>query len=186
MGSKMREDAALVREFLTDVDTGGDTDAIGIFLADDAVDHHPALTGDPGSGPLSPTWWHILATADVDIVIEDDVAAADKVAVRGTVSGSTAHRCWAWCRPADRSRLRSHASAGLRTAASRKSGRCPTAPGSSNSWMTSPMPACTAHYSTQTNDNSHASRHSALSRRTATQPCQRIRGDCRCRVVTEC
>jgi len=55
-----RENAALVRGFLTDVVSGGDTDAVSAFLA----------------------------AGDVDITIDDVVAATDQVAVLGTVTGT--------------------------------------------------------------------------------------------------
>lgn len=87
MGSTPQKNAALVREFLIDVVAGGDTDALDIFLADDAVQHQPALDAETGSPAGESTWWQILAASDIDISICDVVAEEDTVAVRGTVTG---------------------------------------------------------------------------------------------------
>lgn len=87
MVSTQQENAALVREFLTDVVAGGDTDALGVFLAEDAVDHQPVLEERWDSETATTTDWSALAAADVDITIDDVVAADDTVAVRGTVTG---------------------------------------------------------------------------------------------------
>lgn len=86
MASTPQENAALVREFLTGVATG-DTDAVGIFLTDEAVDHHPVIGDRSHSERVNLLWWRVLAAADVDIAIDDVVAADDTVAVRGTVTG---------------------------------------------------------------------------------------------------
>lgn len=88
MESRSQKNAALVREFLIDVIAGGDTDALDIFLTDDAVQHQPALDVETGSPAGDPTWWQVLAATDIDIRICDVVAAGDTVAVRGTVTGT--------------------------------------------------------------------------------------------------
>lgn len=87
MDSTPRENAALVRTFLTDIIAGGDTDALGIFVADDAVDHHPSVGMLPGVETASPGCSHVLAAADIDVTIDAIVAAEEKVAIRGTVTG---------------------------------------------------------------------------------------------------
>lgn len=88
MESTPRENAALVREFLTEVVAGGDTDALDIFLADDAVEYQPAVENEAGQAPANLVVCRVLAAADVAITIDDVVAAADEVAVRGTVTGT--------------------------------------------------------------------------------------------------
>lgn len=77
MESETRENAALGRVFLSDVAVG-DTDAIGFLLGHDAVDHQSGFTGEPKSAWVSPTWWQALVAADLDVVTEDDVVAADR------------------------------------------------------------------------------------------------------------
>lgn len=89
MESRAQENAALVREFLTEVLAGGDVDALDIFLTDATVEHHPTIGEDgpaqPATGPLV---CRVLAATDVEIDIEDVIAEGDLVAVRGTVTGS--------------------------------------------------------------------------------------------------
>lgn len=79
-----RDNAALVGWFLADVVAGGDTDAVEVFLADDAVDHNLVFGayGEPTPG------WRVLTGADVDVHAEAVVPARDRVAVRGTVTGT--------------------------------------------------------------------------------------------------
>lgn len=86
MESTTQENAALVREFLTEVLAGGDLDALDIFLTDAAVEHHPVLEDE--APPSQHAIGRVLGAADVDIAIEDLVAASDMVAVRGTVTGT--------------------------------------------------------------------------------------------------
>lgn len=88
MTTTPRENAALVRRFLTDVVSGGDTDAVSAFLTDDVSDHD-LVFGDGGDRTgATAVGWRVLAGADVSIDVEDVVASEDEVAVRGTVSGS--------------------------------------------------------------------------------------------------
>ncbi len=88
MASTSQENIALVRQFLNEVVAGGDTDALDIFLSDDAADHHPVLDKDLGTTSRPTAISRVLAAADVDISVDDTVAAADEVAVRGTVTGT--------------------------------------------------------------------------------------------------
>ncbi len=86
MASTREENAALVREFLTSVVASGDTDALGIFLRQDAVDRRPVT--DPGvrTDPGRAGYWRALATADIRITIDDVVTADETVAVRGRLT----------------------------------------------------------------------------------------------------
>lgn len=88
MAPTPQENAALVREFLSDVVAGGDTDALGMFLTDDAVHSQPGLASPTDVEHASAEEWLILAGADVDITIEGEVAAGDRVAIRGRVTGT--------------------------------------------------------------------------------------------------
>lgn len=83
MDSITQENVALVRQFLTDVVAGGDTDALDHFLADDVVDYQPVLEKEA----CSSMDWRVLAAADINIDIEDVVSSDDQVAIRGTVTG---------------------------------------------------------------------------------------------------
>lgn len=82
-----RENAALVRGFLTDVLVGGDTDAVDAFLADDARDHNLVFEARERRVAATVLGWRVLAAADVDVAIEDVVATRESVAIRATVSG---------------------------------------------------------------------------------------------------
>lgn len=88
MAATTRENAALVRRFLTDVIAGGDTDAAPGFLTRDVVDYN--LVFEKASDPETMTslGWRVLAAADVDVVVEETVATDDRVAVRATVTGT--------------------------------------------------------------------------------------------------
>lgn len=88
MASTPEENAALVRAFLTDVVAGGDTDALATFLADEAVHSRAALESPTRLDAGHPEAWLVLAAADVDVAIERVVAADDRVAVRGRVTGT--------------------------------------------------------------------------------------------------
>lgn len=88
MAATPRENAALVRGFLTDVVGGGDTDAVSAFLAEDVIDHNLVFEGDHDHETASVLGWRVLAAADVDITIGDVVATTDRVAVLGTVTGT--------------------------------------------------------------------------------------------------
>lgn len=88
MAGTPRENAALVRGFLTDVVSGGDTDAVSAFLAEDVVDHNLVFEERDDHETVSALGWQVLAAADVDITIDDVVAATDQVAVLGTVTGT--------------------------------------------------------------------------------------------------
>lgn len=83
-----RENAALVRRFLTDVVAGGDTDAASGFLADDVADHHPVFGDGSVQETMTGLGWRVLAAADVDVDIETVVASDEQVAVRATVTGT--------------------------------------------------------------------------------------------------
>lgn len=87
MASTQEENAALIREFLTTVVAGGNTDALGIFLSGDSVDRQAVLDNRLDSEPVGTTYWSALAGADLNVTIDDIVAADEKVAVRGTVTG---------------------------------------------------------------------------------------------------
>lgn len=81
------KNAALVRGFIIDVVTGGGTEAVGTYLANDVVDHNLVFGEKRVQRPIMILGWRVLAAADVDIDVEDVVAMEDKVAVRGTVAG---------------------------------------------------------------------------------------------------
>lgn len=87
MAATPRENAALVRRFLTDVVAGGDTDALGAFLGDDAVDHNLVFGPGPSRSPATDLGWRVLAGATVEIDVESVVATDDRVAVQATVRG---------------------------------------------------------------------------------------------------
>lgn len=82
------ENAALVRGFLTDVVAGGDVAAADVFLAEDVVTRYPGFEDGGDRGAISELSWRVLAGADVDIDVTDVVATADRVAVRGRVTGT--------------------------------------------------------------------------------------------------
>ena len=88
MASTQRENAALVRRFLTDVVAGGDTNAVADFLTASVVDHHLVFDGPQSCETLKGLGWHVLAGADVNLDVEDTVASEDRVAVRGRVIGT--------------------------------------------------------------------------------------------------
>jgi ketosteroid isomerase-like protein len=88
MAATPRENAALVRRFLTDVVAGGDTDAVDGFLAEDVTASNPVFRPVSGHEPVTALGWRVLAAADIDVVIDDTVATADRVAVRATVTGT--------------------------------------------------------------------------------------------------
>lgn len=85
MAPTREEHAALVGEVPTRVVTGGDTDALGIFLSENAVDRRPVDTRTNGD-TVGPTYWRALAATDIDITIEVVVATAEHVAIRGSVT----------------------------------------------------------------------------------------------------
>lgn len=87
MAATQQENAALVRRFLTNVVAGGDTDAVSVFLTEDAVDHHIVFGDETEQEGIPALGWRVLASADVTINITEVVAADDSVAVRGMVSG---------------------------------------------------------------------------------------------------
>lgn len=88
MVAQPRENAALVRRFLTDIVAGGDTEAADGFIAPGVTDRDPVFGSPGGQETASALGWRVLAAANVDIVIEETVAAADRVAVRATVTGT--------------------------------------------------------------------------------------------------
>lgn len=89
MASIPEENTTLVRRFLTDVVAGEDRDAFGAFVAEDIVDHN-LVFGDshPRKADSGLAQSVLAAAGDIDIEIEDLVAAEDTVAVRATVSGT--------------------------------------------------------------------------------------------------
>lgn len=87
MATPPRKNAALVRRFLTDVVTGGDTDAVATLLTEDMVDHNLVFGDRQGQEGVTALGWRVLA-ADVDVTIDDEVATEEEVAIRGTVAGS--------------------------------------------------------------------------------------------------
>lgn len=88
MAATPRENAALVRRFLTDVIAGGDTDAAQGFLTRDIADHNLVFGDVRGREATTALGWRVLASADVDVVIEDTMATDNRVAVRATVTGT--------------------------------------------------------------------------------------------------
>jgi predicted ester cyclase len=88
MVSESRENAALVRRFLTDVVACGDTNAVAEFLAADVGDHHLVFEGAQREGTVTELGRQALTSADVDLNVEDVVASDDRVAVRGRVTGT--------------------------------------------------------------------------------------------------
>ncbi len=87
MAATPRENAALVRRFLTDVVAGGDTDAVDGFLAGDVTVSNLVFGGASGREPVTALGWRVLAAADIDVALKDTVATEDQVAVRATVTG---------------------------------------------------------------------------------------------------
>jgi predicted ester cyclase len=83
-----RENAALVRRFLTDVVAGGDTDAVPVFLTEDVIDHNLVFGTERGHEETTALGWQVLAAADVDIDFRNVVATDETVAVRATVTGT--------------------------------------------------------------------------------------------------
>ncbi|MFB6177550.1 MAG: ester cyclase, partial [Halobaculum sp.] len=88
MEPRPRENAALVRRFLTDVVACGDTKAVAECLTTGVVDHHLAFGTVESRETVAGLGWHALGSADVDVHIEDVVASDDRVAVRGRVTGT--------------------------------------------------------------------------------------------------
>lgn len=86
MTTTARENAALVRRFLTDVLARGDTDAAEAFVAED-IDHHDLVFED-GHDDVTALGGRVLAAADVDVTVEEVVATDDWVAVHATVTGT--------------------------------------------------------------------------------------------------
>ncbi len=88
MASTARENAALVRRFLTDVLACGDTAAVTELLAADAGDHHLVFEGTRRREEVTWAGWCALAGADIDLSVADVMASDDRVAVRGRVTGT--------------------------------------------------------------------------------------------------
>lgn len=88
MAGTPRENAALVRRFLTDVVVGGDTDAVEGFLTREVTDSNLVFGQASGNEPVTALGWRVLAAADIDVVLEDTVATDHQVAVRATVTGT--------------------------------------------------------------------------------------------------
>jgi ketosteroid isomerase-like protein len=88
MASPSRENATLVRRFLTDVVACGDTDAVADLLVAGAEDHHLVFGDARQRATGAGLGWRALAGADVDLHVEGVVASDDRVAVRGRVTGT--------------------------------------------------------------------------------------------------
>lgn len=88
MAPTPQENAALVRRFLTDAVAGGDVDGVGTFVTDGVVDHDPVFGDASAHEAVTAAGWSALAAATVEIDVEDVVATEDRVAVRGTVTGT--------------------------------------------------------------------------------------------------
>lgn len=89
MTTPPQENTALVRRFLTDVVAGADRAAFEAFAAEDFVDHNLVFGDDQPHEADSGMAQSVLAAAgDIDIAIEQLVAADDSVAVRATVRGT--------------------------------------------------------------------------------------------------
>lgn len=86
MVSTQEENAALVRAFLINVVASGDTDALGIFLSEDAVDRRPVLDNEVESEMVGSRYWKALAVTDIQITVDNVVAADENVAIRGTLA----------------------------------------------------------------------------------------------------
>lgn len=67
---------------------GGDTDAVDVYLAEDVDDHNLVFDEGRGREAVTALGWRVLATADVDLAIQDVVANDERVAARGTVGGT--------------------------------------------------------------------------------------------------
>lgn len=88
MTSAPTENAALVRQSLTAVVAGGDTDAVEMFLTED-VDGQNLVFGDgQRQEAVIALGRRVLAGADVTVEVEDIVATDDRVAVQATVTGT--------------------------------------------------------------------------------------------------
>lgn len=88
MTTTPQENTALVRRFLTDVVAGSDRDALDAFVTDDVVDHNLVFGDGQQCGTVDVLGQSPLAAiSDVELDIEDIVAAGDTVAVRATVRG---------------------------------------------------------------------------------------------------
>lgn len=83
-----RKNAALVRRFLTNVGACGDTNAVLKFLASGASDHQLVFDGARRRDTVKGLEWRALASANVDLHVENVVASDDRVAVRGRVTGA--------------------------------------------------------------------------------------------------
>lgn len=88
MAPTSRENAALVRRFLTDVVAGGDIDAVDGFLAPDVHDVNLVFDADHRQQTTPTLGWQVLAATDATIQIHDTIATVDQVAIRATVSGT--------------------------------------------------------------------------------------------------
>lgn len=83
-----RENAALVRRFLTDVVACGDTDAVATLLTADVEDHNLVFDDVQRRASVAGLGLHALASGTDDVHIADVVASEDRVAVRGRVTGT--------------------------------------------------------------------------------------------------
>lgn len=89
MTTTQEENAALVRRFLYDVVSGGDTDAVGTFVTEDVADWNLVFGIDQASeSEATALGWRVLAGTDIEIDIEQVVASTDQVAVRATAIGT--------------------------------------------------------------------------------------------------
>jgi ketosteroid isomerase-like protein len=88
MASTPGENVALVRQFLTAVIAGEDTDAATVFLAEDVGGWNLVFGGREGQEAVTAFGERILAGADVIVDIADVIATENRVAVRAAVSGT--------------------------------------------------------------------------------------------------
>lgn len=87
MTPSSRESAALARRFLTDVVAGGDDAAARAFMADDATVHDLVFGTRPGAASVTARIRPPFVGPELDIDVADLVATADRVAVRGALTG---------------------------------------------------------------------------------------------------
>lgn len=87
MPTSEAEHTALVRRFLADVISEGDTGAIDHFLAGDPRLHEPTAGGSPIGPGIDPVAMAILSAADLEVDLEHVVARDAEVAVMATLAG---------------------------------------------------------------------------------------------------
>lgn len=88
MNHTARENSALVRRFLLDIVSGGDTDAIDLLVTEDVAEHGLLSEDSQDLEPLKSFGWRALADSDVSVTVGDVVAGPNQVAVRSTITGT--------------------------------------------------------------------------------------------------